>query len=320
MIAENTAERSWPTVPVEPWRPNWKIQANNLAMRTLGRVGGMLSRVFGNCSPETFGILTCHRVVPHTPNVPAPTHNVTPSSLRELLTGLTSRGYQFLPLAQALRCHAANASLPTDSIVLTFDDCFESVYTYAWPILCELSIPATLFLSTAYLDSDKPFPFDTWGMEFTDRVPPDHYRPIRSEQCREMAASGLIELGTHTHTHADFRQHVAEFAAEMQVAAEILHTRFGVSPPTFALPIGSPHTGHGSLELINAARQSGAACALTTEVKLVDVRSDPFGWGRINVFSWDTSATLNGKLTGWYDWAPRTKHRLLSARREQVTQ
>jgi hypothetical protein len=42
----------------------------------------------------------------------------------------------------------------------------------------------------------------------------------------------------------------------------------------------------------------------------VDASRDPFGWGRISVFDWDTSFTLAGKLNGWYDWAPRMKHRL----------
>ena len=229
------------------------------------------------------------------------------------------RGFRFLPLSQAISHHQSGEASPTRSVVLTFDDCFESVYTHAWPILQELRIPATLFLSTAYLDSDSPFPFDTWGSEFRERVPADHYQPIRTSQCCEMAESGLIEIGTHTHTHADFREHVAEFGEEMQIATEIVKLRFGEGEPLFSLPFGNPHAGYAAPELLAAARASGARCALTTECSLVDVSRDPFGWGRINVFAWDTSFTLAGKLDGWYDWAPRLKHRINNAIKHRST-
>ncbi len=179
-------------------------------------------------------------------------------------------------------------------------------------------MPATLFLSTAYLDSDEPFPFDTWAQEFRGQLPSDHYLPIRTEQCAEMADSGLIELGTHTHTHADFRGHVESFAEEMHLATEILKLRFGVENPSFAIPFGNPKAGYASPELLSAAKSSGAVCALTTETSLVNVYDNPFGWGRINVFDWDTSTTLLAKLSGWYDWAPRYKHRLKNALRRRV--
>ena len=41
--------------------------------------------------------------------------------------------------------------------------------------------------------------------------------------------------------------------------------------------------------LAAVAREVGAACGLTTESVLVDIRSDPFHWGRFNVFPWDTA-------------------------------
>jgi peptidoglycan/xylan/chitin deacetylase (PgdA/CDA1 family) len=310
MIAETQTPSSAPCVPIEPWRSGLKPRCHEVGTRTLSYLGGALARILGRRAANNFGILMYHRIAPLVRGVTAPPYNVTPRHFRQQVTGLLTRGYTFVSLQQALDCHTTETNLPPKSVVVTFDDCFESAYTQAWPILQELNVPATLFLSTAYLDSDSPFPFDTWAQEFADRVPTDHYRPIRTDQCQEMADSGLIELGTHTHTHADFRQHVPEFAEEMARAAEILQLRFGVDRPCFSLPFGSPAAGYASSELLTAARKSGATCALTTEAALVDVSTDPFGWGRLSVFDWDTSFTLAGKLDGWYDWAPRVKHGL----------
>ena len=153
-------------------------------------------------------------------------------------------------------------------------------------------------------------------MSSSTRVPASHYRPIRTDQCREMVESGQVELGTHTHTHADFRHRVGDFTREMHISARILRERFGVERPTFALPFGSVAHGFANGSLIDAARRSGASCALTTEVTLVDTRAEPFGWGRLNAFCWDTSTTLAGKLSGWYDWAPQCKYRLSDAIRK----
>jgi peptidoglycan/xylan/chitin deacetylase (PgdA/CDA1 family) len=311
MIAQNKTTRA--SIPVEPWRPGLKVRLNHLGMRCLGRVSSTLGAAIGDRSQSTFGILMHHRIAPRTPGVPLSPYNVEPHRFREQISGLIERGFQFISLRQALAAHADHQPLPPRSVVLTFDDCFESVYTRAWPILQEFAVPATLFLSTAYLDSGAPFPFDTWAEEFADRVPADHYRPIRGDQCREMQATGLVELGTHTHTHADFRGHEDEFVEEMHTASDILKTNFGVSEPVFSFPFGNPSAGYASPTFLSAARASGATCALTTEATLVDIASDPFGWGRLNVFEWDTAATLAGKLSGWYDWAPKLKHRMACA-------
>jgi peptidoglycan/xylan/chitin deacetylase (PgdA/CDA1 family) len=305
--------RSLPRVPVEDWHPSSCNKLTNAVMRGLANLAGALSTVLGNRGSESPGILVYHRIVPLVEGVPTPPYNVTPETFREQLTGLLRHGFHFCSLKEIIECHEQGERVPPRSVVVTFDDCFESIYTHAWPILKELKVPATLFLSTAYLDNDTPFPFDTWAIEFRDRVPTDHYCPIRIEQCRELAESSLVDLGTHTHTHADFRGHLAEFTAEMQIAAEIVALRFGEFEPLFAFPFGNPHIGYASTEMLAAVRDSGARCALTTECSLVDVRREPFGWGRINVFDWDTSFTLGGKLSGWYAWAPQLKHRLQNA-------
>jgi len=320
MISHTDSIIADPSIPIEPWRPSLMAQINDFGMRSISHLSGTLSSLLGSRSKDHCAILTYHRVAPRITGVPAPPYNVAPERFREQLTGLLLRGFQFVPLRRALDCHDSGQALPPSSVVVTFDDCFETVFTEAWPILKELQVPATLFLSTGYLDSDHPFPFDAWAEEFADSVPSSHYLPIRTEQCREMAASGLVELGTHTHTHADFRQHLQAFTEEMHFSTEIMHSRFGIDCPPFAFPFGSVANGFASRALTEAAQASRVACALTTESKLIDVRTSPFGWGRLNTFAWDTSSTLTGKLCGWYDWAPRLKHQLAGSFKKGCSQ
>jgi peptidoglycan/xylan/chitin deacetylase (PgdA/CDA1 family) len=248
-----------------------------------------------------------HRVAQHVAGLPSPLHNVHPKSFAAQLEGLLRRGFRFVPLRQALHAADHNEPLPPRSVVVTFDDGFGSVYTQAWPVMKRLDVPATVFVNTAYLDSDEPFPFDAWGVAHRDRVPLERVRPLRTDECREMMQSGLIEIGAHTHTHEDFRGRPDSFREDLALSVRIVRELFGVDDVTFAFPYGSEHAGFASDELCAAARAAGVRCGLTTKPDVVTLSDSPFRWGRFNVFAWDTSATLAAKLGGWYGWAPAAK-------------
>lgn len=52
------------------------------------------------------------------------------------------------------------APLPPAAVAVTFDDGFADTYRYAFPVLKRYAIPATIFVSTGYVDSKEPFWFD----------------------------------------------------------------------------------------------------------------------------------------------------------------
>ena len=273
--------------------------------RAVSGAAVVLRRLLGGRAAGRLGILTYHRVAPNTPGLPRPYHNVTPDRFAEQLRGLSSRGYRFWSLKQTLQCHATGDRIPSKTVVITFDDGYGCVYQNAWPVLRELKIPATIFVSTAFLDGGEPFPFDAWGAEHAHHAPAESYRPLTSEQCRKMVADGLITLGPHTHTHQDFRSRPSDFEQDLRTSIEVLQSRFGADDLPFAFPFGCPYKGFAGDELVGAAKRAGVSCALTTEAVLVDPRSDPMRWGRMNVFDWDTASTLDAKLQGWYSWAPK---------------
>lgn len=292
-----------------PEKPGWNSRFENHAMSCVGQVATALNLVFGSRAGHKPGILTYHRIAPRIAGCPFPTHNVTPSRFESQLRGLLHRGYTVRPLRDVLDWHAEGTEPTPRTVVITFDDGFESVYDSAWPVLRDLNLPATIFVNTAFLDGDRPFPFDHWAFEHEGELPPKTFRPLTSDQCLEMQASGLIDIGAHTHTHQDFRGRETDFEQDLQRNLDELATRFDVDRATFAYPVGSPHRGFAGGGLLEAVRRTSVRCALTTESVLVDIRRNPFEWGRFNVFPWDTAATLAAKLNGWYSWAPTAKRR-----------
>jgi peptidoglycan/xylan/chitin deacetylase (PgdA/CDA1 family) len=283
----------------------------------VGHVSASLGGLLGNRAEDRMAILVYHRVAPVVPGAPAPTINVSPDRFRSQLAGLLERGYAFWPLAKVLEHRASGRPVPPRTVVVTFDDGFESVYLHAWPILQELGVPATVFVATAYLDAEEPFPFDEWGTAFRRVLPPSAYRPLSTAECRQMLGSGSIEIGSHTHTHADFRERPRALADDVRCSLEVLGARFGLRRPTFAFPYGRRHLGYVSDPLIAAARSTGIAAALTSVAELVDSQTEPFGWGRFTVYDWDTPATLAARCQGWYGWAPGLQEWLSSRRWRQ---
>lgn len=262
--------------------------------------GAVLGELLGSQGRDEFGVLMYHRVANETPSLSFPTWNVRPKTFRNQIEGLLRRGFQPLSLSRVFELREKREKLPAKCFVVTFDDVFECVYSNAFPILRELNVPATLFLATAYLDSSDPLPFDDWDAKGDARAPQDHWRAIRVEQCHVMQSSGLIEFGAHSHTHVDFRGRMEELRSDLRTCLQRLHELFGAGPRSFAFPYGTRETGFAGPPLSPVVREEGLLCAFSTEWERAALQGDPFEWGRFLVEEIDTSATLAGKLTGWY--------------------
>src|ERR1700686_1050162 len=76
---------------------------------------------------------------------------VSPGRFREQMRFLLEAGYGPLAMDDVLEV-LAGRELSVPAFALTFDDGYESVVTQALPILESLSIPATVFLTTGFLD------------------------------------------------------------------------------------------------------------------------------------------------------------------------
>ena len=221
-----------------------------------------------------------------------------PAAVPRSREGLLARGYRPWPLRTVLDYNRTGQPIPPKTFVVTFDDGYASVYHGAYPVLHEYNIPATLFLATAYLDSNAAFPFDDWTAVGSKDVAAESWRPLSASQCAEMLAGGLIELGSHTHTHAVFRGRPEALYQDLLVSLEVLRARFDRADATFAFPFGIAGPA-----LSATAKRAGLLCSLTTDKVLVRPRSDPFNWGRFNVDDADSAATLAAKLDGWFSLA-----------------
>ena len=274
----------------------------------------VMRHVCGRLAKRSIGILTYHRIARKKSGVPSPTINVTPRKFRRQLTGLKQAGFNFASLSSVLVAASSRetaAQIPERTVVVTFDDIYDNVFHNAWPVLQELEIPATFFVSTAFIDSPQPFLFDRWARKYAGQVSSKTWRPITDAHLQTMLQTGLAEVGAHTHTHQDFRNRTDDFTTDLVTGINDLRRRYGVGDLSFAFPYGCPRKGFCAKPLMQAAKAAGLRCALTTGPRNNGVTTSPFGWGRFHVFNHDTPNSLAAKLDGWHDWLPKLKNKLI---------
>src|SRR5438477_3165164 len=74
---------------------------------------------------------------------------------RKRISYLKRKGYPILPLRDALDALAADR-LPPCSTVITMDDGWRGVYTIGLPLIQELKIPVTVYVTTYYVENRMP--------------------------------------------------------------------------------------------------------------------------------------------------------------------
>lgn len=108
-------------------------------------------------------VLAYHRVMP----LPDPASyefdleliSATPEGFRAQMQ-LVKERYQPMRLGDVAVAINAGQELPNDAVVVTFDDGYDDNYRIAFPILRELGVPATFFVSTGHIDSGRPYGYD----------------------------------------------------------------------------------------------------------------------------------------------------------------
>ncbi len=153
---------------------------------------------------------------------------VPPQLLAEQLTRLRSEGYALVGLTEALETAAYD---PTRAVVaLTFDDAYSDFLDHAVPILQALDARATLYVPSAHV-GDRA----AWLGASAAVMP----RLLDWDELRDCTASGTVEIGSHSHTHAQLDTlSAAALDQELVHSRDLLEARLEVEIRSFCYPHG----------------------------------------------------------------------------------
>lgn len=80
---------------------------------------------------------------------------ISPQTFEERINQIVAMGFVALPLGEAFQRLQAG-TLPRKALVITIDDGFKSTLTLAAPILRKFGIPATVYVTTYYMEKQVP--------------------------------------------------------------------------------------------------------------------------------------------------------------------
>ena len=161
-------------------------------------------------------------------------------------------------------------------LAITFDDGYRDNFVNAAPVLEKLSLPATFFVVSQWMDS-QVVPW--WDDEQGLRVPWMTWDQVRSLHRRG------FDIGGHTRTHVDLGG-VAGADARDEIAGgrtDIEH-ELGAAVDLFAYPYG----GRANLTEANRAlvRSAGFSCCCSAFNGINGSGTDPFDVKRIPISPW----------------------------------
>ncbi len=170
-------------------------------------------------------VLFYHRVS-DSPSVP---WTVSTGAFQRHLDWLAAR-FELVSLNEAQRRIAQGVNYRT-AVAITFDDGYAENCEFAIPLLLQRKIPVTYFVTLGPILQRKPFAHD---LRFSH--PP---WPNTVAQLRQMAQAG-VEIGSHTHTHADLGRIGSRERLWDEVVGATLRLEDLIGQPVrwFAFPFG----------------------------------------------------------------------------------
>lgn len=210
---------------------------------------------------------------------------------------LAQNGYTTLTMSEVNTYLRNKITLPPKTVVITFDDGYESNYVYAYPILQRYNLKATIaVIVKSSLDgvSGSNGEYDPAGKTH-----------LTFEQMREMVKSGLIEIGSHSYdghayiTTADsdygkfftqrkylpelgrseiYDEYFTRINDDLRLSKYILEQELGREICYFAFPYGS-----NSSDVVTALQYNGFEIATTVAAGRIAGHSNIYLLNRKNV-------------------------------------
>lgn len=138
-------------------------------------------------------IFVYHDIVDNEDEVKYDYMQTTDEKLEEQIKGLQAFGYHFISYEDLIQYNNGQKALPKKTCIITFDDGWDGVYTYAYPIAKKYNVPITSFIINNLIGTEGYF---DW------------------KQAKEMQDSGIVQIASHSLDHEKFDKKTTEEAVK----------------------------------------------------------------------------------------------------------
>ncbi|MDD5128775.1 MAG: polysaccharide deacetylase family protein [Candidatus Omnitrophica bacterium] len=188
---------------------------------------------------------------------------VKPESFARQMQFLKTHHYNVIRLEELADLIREKKKIPRKTVAITFDDGFKDNYTYAYPVLKKLGLPATIFVI-----------YDEVGRPQGDRLDWD--------EIVEMHDSGLITIGSHTLGSVPLLDIKSESELRRQIidSKKMFEEKLKIPVNTFCY-VG----GMFNSQIKDLVKEAGYKCAVATGLGKRYSNHDVYAIKRIRISS-----------------------------------
>lgn len=211
------------------------------------------------------------------------------------------RHYRCMTMRQAVELLQSGKPIRGKVAVITFDDGYRDNYLAALPVLMHAQMPATFFVTTGYVGTERLFPHDQAARQ-RGQSARDDWAKLSWDELRQMQQAGM-EIGSHTVDHTDMGQADRQtLRRELTQSLADLQRELGQRPRCFCFPWGErANTSPLALEELRAAGYYAAATTVPGTIRRDDdlllLRRVDIGNGHLSSLA--TRARIEGLGCGW---------------------
>lgn len=168
------------------------------------------------------------------------------------------------------------------SILITFDDGYEGIYKFVYPIIKEYDFSIIVFLTTGYIGN-----YNKW-----DPSPGPRFKHLNWHQIKEMSDDG-IWFGSHSVNHYFLtRQNDKTVRYELETSKKNLEDKLGKSINSFSYPYGDYNN-----RIIDLAKDTGYDTAFSLRpIFFNDEKNEKYMLPRFAIYYIDDLLAFRAKI------------------------
>lgn len=208
--------------------------------------------------------------------------SILPKKFEKQVKYLKEEGYISISPDLLVAHLLGKAQIPSKAILITFDDGYESIYQYAYPILSEYGFIATVFLLIGYIDR-----WNSWDVGSLGK----RVKHLNWNQILDMSKNGFV-FGAHGVNHrfltwSKYNEVVYEIARSKSEIEE----KLGGEAQFFSYPYGNYN--HKVKELVKDAGYK-AAFGLKADIEIC--KENLYSLPRTGIYLLDSFLDFRAKL------------------------
>jgi len=226
---------------------------------------------------------------------------ISPGRFEKQIRFLERAGYASIS-PQSLSVHAIHTTPVAKPVLITFDDGYEGICHYAYPILQKYASTAIIFVTTGYIGK-----YNDW-----DSSPGPRFRHLNWAHIKKMADGG-IWFGSHGVNHTFLtRQSDSAARYEIEASKKELEDSLGLPIRFFSYPYGDCDD-----RIMGFVQEAGYEAAFSLRPEFLKAGcADAYALPRVAIYLLDNMRAFRAKIgcnrNGSLPYAQKLKNRLIN--------